>query len=87
MHYTPPLTFDPSAAQAWLHQPSDAHPGLTRAEDLGVDEELTGRGAEDFLSTVRCVLARSRTVCTSAARSAAWSSGSSPTATPATRVP
>jgi len=37
---------DPAAAQAWLRQPSDTHAELTRAETLGVDEELIGRGGE-----------------------------------------
>ncbi len=49
--------FDPAAAHAWPRQPSDTHAELTRAETLGVDEELTGRGGEGFLSAIRCVLA------------------------------
>ncbi len=57
MHDTSPLMFDPAAAQAWLRQPSDTHAELTRAETLSVDEELTGRGGEGVLSTIRCVLA------------------------------
>jgi len=56
VHRTPPLIFDPAAAQAWLRQPSDTHHGLTRADSLGVDDELTGRGGEGFLATVDDVL-------------------------------
>jgi hypothetical protein len=56
VHRTPPLTFDPVAAEAWLRQPSDTHGGLTRAESLGVDGEPTGRGGEGFLDTVDDVL-------------------------------
>ena len=56
MHCTPPLIFDPAAAQAWLLQPSDTHHGLTRAESLGVDDELTAPGVEGFLATVDDVL-------------------------------
>ncbi len=57
MHDTSPLMFDPAAVQAWLRQPSDTHAELTRAETLGVDEELTGRGGKGVLSTIRCVAA------------------------------
>jgi hypothetical protein len=51
------LTFDPAAARAWLHGPSETHRGLTRSESLGVDQELTGAGVEGFLTTVADVLA------------------------------
>jgi hypothetical protein len=57
VHHTPPLMFDPAATQVWLHQPSASHAGLTLAEALGVDEELTARGDRDFLPTIRSVLA------------------------------
>jgi hypothetical protein len=56
VHHTPPLTFDAAATQVWLRQPSTSHAGLTRAEALGVDEELTGRGDAGFLPTIRSVL-------------------------------
>lgn len=56
MHCTQALTFDPAAAQAWLRQHSGTD-GLTRAESLGVDEEMFGRGLEGFLTTVDDVLA------------------------------
>ena len=57
MHYTPPLTFHPAAAQAWLLQPRDEFDDLSRAESLGVDDELTAPGGEGFLRTVDDVLA------------------------------
>ncbi len=57
MSHTPALTFDPAAANAWLCQPSDTEDGTTRAESLGVDENLTGRGMSgDFLTTIDAVL-------------------------------
>jgi hypothetical protein len=49
--------FDPAAARAWLRQPSNRFEGLTRADSLGVDDELTGPGVEGFLATVDDVLA------------------------------
>ena len=55
MHRTPPLTFDPAAAEAWLRQPSGTD-GLTRADSLGADEDLFGRGLEGFLATIDDVL-------------------------------
>ncbi len=51
MHCTPALTFDPAAAQAWLRQPGGTD-GFTRAESLGVDEDLFGPGLEGFLATI-----------------------------------
>ncbi len=57
MHRTPPLTYDPAATQAWLLQPSDEFDDLSRAESLGVDDELTAPGVEGFLRTVDDVLA------------------------------
>jgi hypothetical protein len=57
VHPTRALTFDPAAAQAWLRQPSDQFAAMTRAESLGVDDELTGPGMEGFLATVDDVLA------------------------------
>jgi hypothetical protein len=57
VHRTTALTFDPAAAQAWLRQPSDQFADMTRAESLGVDDELTGPGMEGFLATVDDVLA------------------------------
>lgn len=57
MHRTTALTFDPAAAQAWLRQPSDQFADMTRAESLGVDDELTGPGIEGFLATVDDILA------------------------------
>jgi hypothetical protein len=52
VHRTPPLIFDPAAAQAWLLQPSDEFDDLSRAESLGVDDELTRPRVEGFLNTV-----------------------------------
>jgi len=49
------LTFDPAAAQAWLRHPSDTD-GFTRAESLGVDDELFGHGPDGLLATVDDVL-------------------------------
>jgi hypothetical protein len=49
------LAFDPAAARAWLDQPGGD--GLTRAQALGVEEGLFGRGQEHFLATVADVLA------------------------------
>src|SRR5205814_4894653 len=57
VHRTTALTFDPAAAQVWLQQPSDQFADMTRAESLGVDDELTGPGMEGFLATVDDVLA------------------------------
>jgi hypothetical protein len=54
---TSPLMFDPAAAQAWLRQPSDEFEDMSRAESLGVDDELTAPGVEGFLNTVDDVLA------------------------------
>jgi hypothetical protein len=54
---TAAFTFDPVAAQVWLRQPSDRFADMTRAESLGVDDELTGPGMEGFLATVDDVLA------------------------------
>jgi hypothetical protein len=51
------FTFDPTAAQAWLYTPSDQFPRQTRAQSLGIDDELTRPEAEGFLSTVADVLA------------------------------
>jgi len=50
------LTFDATAATAWLRQPCPDLPEATRAECLGVDE-LFGPGVEGFLSTVGDILA------------------------------
>jgi hypothetical protein len=55
VHSTQALTFDPAAAEAWLRQPSSTD-GVTRAESLGVDEDLFGRGLAGFLVTVDDVL-------------------------------
>ena len=57
MHRTKALTFDPVTAQAWLGQPSGQFADMTRADSLGVDDELTGPGVEGFLATVDDVLA------------------------------
>jgi hypothetical protein len=57
VHDTNAITIGPDAVRAWLCQPSDEHPEFTDAEGLGVDEKLTGPGEEDFLPTVRRVLA------------------------------
>ncbi|GAA0911565.1 hypothetical protein [Virgisporangium aurantiacum] len=57
MHRTTALTFDPAATQVWLRQPSDQFAAMTRADSLGVDDELTGPGVEGFLATVDDVLA------------------------------
>ncbi len=59
MYRTPPLTFDPAAVRAWLRQPSDEFEDTSRAESLGVDDELTAPGVEGFLNTVDDVLAAS----------------------------
>jgi hypothetical protein len=55
VRHTQALTFDPAAADTWLRQSSGTD-GLTRAERLGVHEELFGQGVEGFLSTVDDVL-------------------------------
>jgi hypothetical protein len=55
VYRTRALTFDPAATEAWLNQASDTD-GFTRAESLGVDDELTGPGMEGFLATVEDVL-------------------------------
>lgn len=58
MGHTPALTLDPNAVKAWLSQPSDTEDGTTRAESLGIDENLTGRSmGGDFLTTIDAVLA------------------------------
>jgi hypothetical protein len=59
VHRTPPMTFDLSAVQAWLRQPSDEFEDPSRAESLGIDDELTAPGVEGFLSTIDAVLAAS----------------------------
>jgi hypothetical protein len=51
------FTVDPDAIRAWLRQPSDDHPEFSNADDLGVDDDVTGLGEADFLPTVRRVLA------------------------------
>jgi hypothetical protein len=51
------LTFDDAAAQAWLCQASERFADMTRAEGLGVDDELTGPGMDGFLAAVDDVLA------------------------------
>ena len=53
---TQPVTFDPAATQAWLRQPGGTH-AITRAERLGVDEDVFGRGLGDFLATIADILA------------------------------
>jgi hypothetical protein len=53
---TKALTFDPAAAQAWLLSASDQFASLTRADSLGVDDELFGPGMEGFLPTIAGVL-------------------------------
>ena len=57
MYDTPALLVDPAAIRAWLAQPSDEHPDETRAEHLGVDDELTAPRGSDFLETIDEVLA------------------------------
>jgi hypothetical protein len=57
VHRTRALTFHPAAAQAWLLSPSDQFEGLTRADSLGVDDDLTGPGVEGFLAAVDDILA------------------------------
>jgi len=52
-----PVTFDAAAAARWLCQPCPDLPEATRAECLGVDDELFGPGLEGFLATVSDVLA------------------------------
>jgi hypothetical protein len=55
VHRTKAFTFDPAAAQVWLHRRSGL-PAFTVAEALNVDEESTGPTGEGFLSTVDNVL-------------------------------
>ncbi len=57
MYDTPALRVDPAAIRAWLAQPSGEHPDETRAEHLGVDDELTAPGIDGFLETIDDVLA------------------------------
>ncbi len=57
MYDTTPLTVDPAAVQVWLTQPSDEYPEYSRAESLGVDDELTAPGVGGFLNTIDDVLA------------------------------
>jgi hypothetical protein len=57
VHDTTALTIDLDAVQAWLRQPSGEFADPTRAESLGVDDELTGRGVAGFLATIDDVLA------------------------------
>jgi hypothetical protein len=57
VHRTRAVTFDPVAAHAWLQEPSTESPDLTRAESLGIDDEMTDPGVGGFLATVDDVLA------------------------------
>ena len=57
MYDAPPLLVDPAAIQAWLAQPSDEFPDQSRAESLGVDDELTAPSVGGFLNTIDDVLA------------------------------
>jgi hypothetical protein len=57
VHRTRALTFDPVAATAWLQTPSTDDPDMTRAESLGIHDEVTGLGLGGFLATVDDVLA------------------------------
>ena len=57
MHDTQALTIDPTAIEVWLRQPSDEHPAFSHAEYLGVHDEVSGPGEEDFLPTIGRVLA------------------------------
>ena len=52
-----PVTFDTAAAVRWLRQPCPDLPEATRAECLGVDDELFGPGLEGFLPTIDNILA------------------------------
>lgn len=52
-----PVTFDAAAATRWLRQLCPDLPEATRAECLGVDDELFGSGLEGFLAAVIEVLA------------------------------
>lgn len=52
-----PVTFDTAAVVQWLRQPCPDLPEATRAECLGIDDELFGPGLEGFLPTVSDVLA------------------------------
>ena len=52
-----PVTFDAAAATRWLRQPCPDLPEATRAECLGVDDELFGPGLEGFLPTIDNILA------------------------------
>jgi hypothetical protein len=86
VHSTPALTFDPVAAQAWLRQPSGTD-GFTRAESLGVDEDLFGRGLERFLATIDDLLTAGRTGYAAGPTSAPSTCGSSRTVRFWTRGP
>jgi hypothetical protein len=57
VHRTRAVTFDPVAAHAWLQEPSTESPDLTRAESLGIDDEMTDPGVGGFLAAVDDVLA------------------------------
>ena len=57
MYDTKAFRIDPDAVRAWLRQPSAEDPDFTHAEQLGVDEDLTGPGLGGFLRDVRDVLA------------------------------
>lgn len=56
-HATSPLTIDPAAVAAWLRQPDDQFTDTTRAQNLGVDDDLTGAGVAGFLAAIDRVLA------------------------------
>ncbi len=57
MQATNALTFDPAAVEVWLRAPSDQFENRTRADSLGVNDPLFGRGIEGFLPTIAAVLA------------------------------
>jgi hypothetical protein len=51
-----PCTFDAVASEAWLLHPHPERPDTSRAEALGLDEDLFGRSLEGFLSTIADLL-------------------------------
>ena len=52
-----PVRFDAAAATRWLRGPCPDLPEATRAECLGVDDELFGPGLEGFLAGLSDILA------------------------------
>jgi hypothetical protein len=51
------VTVNPAQVLGWLYTADPDHPGLTRAETLGVDRDVFGYGLDGFLQTVDDLLA------------------------------